>query len=870
LTKLPKIDETPLMKQYFAIKAKYPDALLLFRVGDFYETFSEDAIKTSQILGIVLTKRNNGTSYVELAGFPYHSLDIYLPKLVKAGQRVAICEQLEDPKLTKKIVKRGVIELVTPGTSTNDKILENKQNNYLAAVHFTEDKIGISFLDLSTGEFLVAEGEADYIENLISTFKPAEIIYSKSKQEIFNKIFPSRQYTFLLEEWLFTFDFAYEKLLKHFNTKNLKGFGVEEMKDAICAAGVILHYLSDNKYNELKHIVKISRIERDKYVWLDKFTIRNLELFHTNQYEGTPLISIIDNSLTPMGSRLLKKWLSLPLKDLKAIKERQDIVEFLYNNGDLKTRLDEITAQIGDLERLISKMALRKINPREVKHISKALAWITEIKAIVLATEEEHLIKLGEKLNPCLDIREKIDKTIVDDPPVQVNKGDLVRKGVSADLDELKELLGSGKDYLLKIREREIANTGINSLKIAYNSVFGYYLEVTNAHKEKVPNEWIRKQTLVNAERYITEELKEYEEKILTAEEKILELENSIYQDLLFEISNFIEPIQQNAILIGYLDCLSSFAKNAKNFNYSRPEIDKDLVIDIREGRHPVIEQRMPEGEEFIPNDVYLNNDNQQIIILTGPNMSGKSAILRQTALIVLLAQIGSFVPAKSARIGLVDKIFTRVGASDNLSMGESTFMVEMLETASILNNVSERSLILLDEIGRGTSTYDGVSIAWAITEFLHQTTLKPKTIFATHYHELNELAAGLKRVRNFNVSVKEYQNKVIFLRKLVPGSSEHSFGIHVAQMAGIPKTVVERSQEILDKLEDQRANIKNDQTMNKPDKLNIQLKLFEIDDPIYERVKTELNKIDVNAITPIEALMKLNHLKSLLKKDKS
>jgi DNA mismatch repair protein MutS len=852
------------------MKAKYPDALLLFRVGDFYETFSEDAIKTSQILGIVLTKRNNGSSYVELAGFPYHSIDTYLPKLVKAGQRVAICEQLEDPSKTKKIVKRGVIEVITPGTSTSDKILENNKSNYLASVYFeNEDDCGLSLLELSTGEFLVAEGNIEYIENLVSTFRPSEIIYSKTKQELYKKIFGNRYYTFLLEEWLYTYDYAYEKLVNHFGTANLKGFGIGEMKMAISAAGVVLHYLSEAKQNDLKHINKISRIEKDKYVWLDKFTIKNLEIFSTNQSDGTSLVSILDNTKTPMGSRLFKRWLALPLKDLRAIKERQDIVQYLLADQDLHLQFEDIVSQIGDLERLISKAALLKINPREVRHIFKALSCVDQIKILAQATKSEHLKKLGEKLNPCHTIKDKIDNTIVEDPPVAVNKGDLIKKNISAELDELKLLHGSGKEYLVQLRDREVLRTGINSLKISFNSVFGYYLEVTNSHKDKVPADWIRKQTLVNAERYVTEELKEYEEKILTAEVKISEIENTIYQDLIFEISDYIEHIQQDCALISYLDVLMCFTKNALDLNYNCPEVNDSHVIEITDARHPVIERRLPGDEEYIPNDIYLNNENQQIIILTGPNMSGKSAILRQTALIVLLAQIGSYVPATTAKIGLVDKIFTRVGASDNLSVGESTFMVEMIETAGILNNISDRSLILLDEIGRGTSTYDGVSLAWAITEFLHQVPEKPKTIFATHYHELNELASNLKRVRNFNVSVKEYHNKVIFLRKLAPGGTEHSFGIHVAQMAGIPKVITERANEILEKLENQRATIKNDRAIGQPVNENIQLKMFEIDDPVYDRVKKELNKIDVNAITPIEALMKINYLKGLLKKDK-
>ncbi|MBL6963845.1 MAG: DNA mismatch repair protein MutS [Bacteroidetes bacterium] len=855
------------MKQYFAIKAKHPDAILLFRVGDFYETFGEDAIKTSKILGIVLTKRANGSSHVELAGFPHHSVDIYLPKLIKSGHRVAICEQLEDPKKTKHIVKRGVTELVTPGTSISDKILENKENNYLAALSFSEENIGLAFIDLSTGEFLVTEGEFDFIDNLISTFNPSEIIYSKNKQELYNHLFDSKRFTFLLEEWLFSFEFAEEKLLNHFDTKSLKGFGIDALKSGICAAGVILHYLSENKHDHLKHINQIRRLEKDQFVWLDKFSVKNLELISSIQFGGKSLFEVLDSTLTPMGGRLLRKWLVMPLKEIRSIKERQEIVKLLLKKEDISDVLTDLLSQIGDMERLISKVALKKINPREILHIEKSLHIVEQMKDLFSKGKNSQLRKISDKLNPCSEIRKKIANTLEEEPPVLVNKGDLIRKGVSEKLDELKELKKSGKDYLVKIREREVINTGITSLKVGFNNVFGYYLEVTNAHKNKVPEEWLRKQTLVNAERYITEELKVYEEKILNAEEKILEIEQEIYQDLVFELADYIHPIQQNSSLIAFIDCLLSFASMAKLNNYNKPDIDQSFVIDIRDGRHPVIERSLAPGEEYIPNDIYLNNNNQQLIILTGPNMSGKSAVLRQTALIVLMAQMGSYVPATSARMGIVDKIFTRVGASDNLALGESTFMIEMIETASILNNISDRSLIVLDEIGRGTSTYDGISIAWAITEYLHHNKFKPKTLFATHYHELNEIAKTLKRVKNFNVSVKEYKNKIIFLRKLKPGGSEHSFGINVAQLAGVPKDVVSRAQEILAELEKQRAGIKNDEGIPSNSTVNIQLKMFDVGDPDYERLKMELDKIDINSLTPIEALMKVNYLKGLIKK---
>ena len=863
-----KQEETPLMKQYFALKAKYPDAILLFRVGDFYETFGQDAILTSRILGIVLTKRANGSSKIELAGFPFHSIDTYLPKLVNAGHRVAVCEQLEDPKKTKNIVKRGITELITPGTSINEKNLDTKNNNYLCSVHFGNNIIGISFIDISTGEFLLAEGNIEYIENLLTGYKPNEVIYSKGNQSLFKESFSYNQYSFLVEDWLYNFDFAYEKLTNHFRTKNLKGFGIEDMNAGICAAGVVIHYLSENKFDQLLHVNKISRIEKEDFIWLDKFTIKNLELYHSNQIGGTSLLDIIDKTQTPMGSRLLKKWLSFPLKDIRKINERLDIVDFFNKNPEMEDSISSILSQIGDLERLISRAALKRINPRELKYIYNSLSLVEKLKILCESTTNTYFIKYAERLNPCHQIKDKIKNTLVDEPPIALNKGEVIKKGVSKELDEVKELKNSGKNFLLKLKDNEITRTGITSLKIAFNSVFGYYIEVTNTHKDKVPIEWIRKQTLVNAERYITPELKEYEEKILTAEEKIDDLENFIYQELLSELTDYIGLIQENSLIIGQIDCLVNFSHIASNFHYNRPEIDDSLSIDIRNCRHPVIEQRLPEDEKFIPNDIYLNNKNQQLIILTGPNMSGKSAILRQTALVVLMAHIGSFVPADSAKIGLTDKIFTRVGASDNLSLGESTFMVEMLETASILNNISERSLILLDEIGRGTSTYDGISIAWAITEYLHQHLYQPKTIFATHYHELNEIASALKRIKNFHIKVKEFQNKIIFLRKLEPGISEHSFGIHVAQMAGMPKEVIERSREILIKLEQQRENIQNasQELLQLP--VNIQLKLFETSDPAYEVIKKELAKTDINSLTPIEALMKLNHLKTLIKKE--
>ncbi len=884
MAKSDNIVETPLMKQYLSIKAKYPDALLLFRVGDFYETFSEDAIKTSQVLGIVLTKRANGSaSYVDLAGFPYHSLDIYLPKLVKAGYRVAICEQLEDPKMTKTIVKRGVTELVTPGISYNDKVLENNSNNFLASVHLLKKDTGISFLDVSTGEFLLAQGSTEYIDKLIQSLKPSEIIVQKSKLTDFKTIFGNKLYCNTLEDWAFTKEFTEDILLKHFETKSLKGFGVEQMESGIIAAGSVLHYLAETHHDKVKHISKLSRIDEDNYVWLDKFTIRNLEILFSYNENAKTLIDVIDTTLTPMGSRLMKRWIVMPLKDKIKIKNRQEIVSYFIANDSLNELIKQNIRFIGDIERLISKIAVGKAGPREILHIKRALDCIEPIKKACEESQNESLRNIGDKLNPCYLIKEKIEYQINPDAPALINKGNVIKQGVSQELDELRDIQFSGKDYLMKLQQREIERTGITSLKISFNNVFGYYIEVTNTHKDKVPDDWQRKQTLVNSERYITEELKIYEDKILGAEEKIQHLEITLFTELLSQIGEYIEPIQLNASLIAQLDCLLSFAGNAQKYQYCKPEIDDSYIIDIKQGRHPVIEQQLPLEERYIANDVYLDNLSQQIIIITGPNMSGKSALLRQTALIVLLAQCGSFVPAQSASIGIIDKLFTRVGASDNITSGESTFMVEMNETASILNNISNRSLILLDEIGRGTSTYDGISIAWSIVEFLHEHPLfKAKTLFATHYHELNELAPFLPRVKNFNVSVKEIGNKIIFMRKLMPGGTEHSFGIHVAKMAGIPNMVIERAHEVLNKMEQvhgmQASEIskknKPSATLrdqinkkNKENKDNFQLSFIQLNDPLLEQIHEEILNIDINTLTPVEALMKLNEIKKLLKK---
>ncbi len=858
------------MKQYNAIKAKHPDALLLFRVGDFYETFGEDAIKTSKILGIVLTKRANGAAaYVDLAGFPHHALDTYLPKLVRAGQRVAICDQLEDPKLAKKIVKRGVTELVTPGVSYNDRILEQKENNFLASIHLEGKKSGIAFLDISTGEFYLAQGTNDYIDKLLQSFKPSEVVVQKSKRQQFFDRFGEKFYTFSFDDWVFTVDFGYESLTRHFGTTSLKGFGVEEMEMGITAAGAAFHYLSETHHDKLKHIVSLSRIEEDKHVWLDRFTIRNLELVQTFNENARTLLDILDQTTTPMGSRLLKRWIVLPLKEKQPIEERLNIVEFLTGNSDFSETIKKLLKETGDLERLISKAAVHRVSPREVVQLANSLQAIEKIKSECEKTPDPGLKKIGEQLNFCKTIRNRIEAEINPDPPAMINKGGIIRKGVNGHLDELRNIAFSGKDYLKQIREREMERTGIPSLKIGYNNVFGYYLEVTNAHKEKVPSEWHRKQTLVNAERYITEELKEYEQKILNAEEEILSLEAELFEQVVIALEDYIRPIQLNASLLARLDCLLSFADIATGQNYSRPVIGEDLKIDIRNGRHPVIEQELPLGEEYVANDVYLDTEKEQVLIITGPNMSGKSALLRQTALIVLLAQMGSFVPASSARIGMVDKIFTRVGASDNISSGESTFMVEMNETASILNNISSRSLILLDEIGRGTSTYDGISIAWAITEFLHDhPAFRPKVMFATHYHELNEIAATRKRVKNYHISIKEIGNEIIFLRKLKKGGSEHSFGVHVAKMAGMPPKVIERAKLLLKVLEQSHTS---EEITRKSKELSgkttgeMQLSFIQLDDPLLYQIKEDILNTDIDTLTPVEALMKLNEIKRLL-----
>jgi DNA mismatch repair protein MutS len=861
--------ETPLMKQYNTIKAKYPDALLLFRVGDFYETFGEDAIKAANILGIVLTKRANGAAaYIELAGFPHHSLDVYLPKLVRAGLRVAICDQLEDPKLTKTIVKRGVTELVTPGVSFNDKVLDHKSNNFLASIHFTGEgkPAGVSFLDISTGEFFVAQGNLDYIDKLISTFKPSEVLFQKKYQKQFIHAFGDKFYTFLQDDWVYTEEFTNELLLKHFETKSFKGFGIENLPLGIVAAGAALHYLSDTNHDKIRHISQITRIEEDKYVWLDRFTVRNLELFSSNNPNAVTLIDIIDQTASPMGARLLKRWIALPLKDLKPIEERLNVVDYFYRHSESRNSFLQQLQQIGDLERIISKVAANRISPREVVQLKRALEAIEVLKNLCAGTKNNNLEKISEQLNPCKTVKDKIDKFIVNDPPALIFKGGVISKGVNNELDELREIAFSGKDYLLKVQQREMERTGIPSLKVSFNNVFGYYLEVTNTHKSKVPEEWIRKQTLVNSERYITDELKQYEEKILGAEEKILALEQRLFNDLILELSDYVSPVQLNANLIAKLDCLISFSVLAQENQYVKPEINESKILEIKQGRHPVIEKQLPLGESYIPNDVFLDPENQQIIIITGPNMSGKSALLRQTALIVLLAQMGSFVPAAKASIGLVDKIFTRVGASDNISFGESTFMVEMNETASILNNISDRSLVLLDEIGRGTSTYDGISIAWAIAEFIHENPSKAKTLFATHYHELNDMAEKFPRIRNFNVSIKEFNNKIIFLRKLVEGGSEHSFGIHVAKLAGMPKRVVNRATEILKQLEVNHGS--NEKASPKTTKdQDMQLSFFQLDDPVLEQIKEEILNTDINTLTPVEALMKLNDIKKLLGK---
>ena len=866
-----KIVETPLMKQYFEIKAKHPDAILLFRVGDFYEMYGEDAVVGAEILGIVQTKRANGAAqYVEMAGFPHHALDSYLPKLVRAGKRVAICDQLEDPKQTKKLVKRGITELVTPGVSINDNILNHKENNFLASIHFVKDQCGVAFLDISTGEFLTAEGSTDYIDKLINNFAPKEVLIERGNKKRFEEVFGPRYFVFELDDWIFTTSAAEDRLLKHFETKNLKGFGVQHLKLGIIASGAILYYLDQTQHTHIQHITALSRIEEDRYVRLDKFTVRSLELADTMNDEGTSLLQVIDKTISPMGSRMLRRWVLFPLKDLKPIEERQDVVDHLFRHPELKELLDQQIEQIGDLERIISKVAVGRVSPREVVQLKVALAALEPIKVACVSSQEPSLQRIGEQLNACALIRERIAREIQNDPPSLVNKGGIIAQGVSPELDELRSIAYSGKDYLLKVQQRESDATGIPSLKIGFNNVFGYYIEVRNAHKDKVPLSWIRKQTLVNAERYITEELKTYEEKILGAEERILSLEARLFNDLVLALSDYIPPIQIDANLVGRLDCLLSFAKVAESNRYIRPVVDESDVIDIKGGRHAVIERQLPPGEPYIANDVYLDNERQQIIMITGPNMAGKSALLRQTALITLLAQIGCFVPAESARIGLVDKIFTRVGASDNISLGESTFMVEMNEAADILNNMTARSLVLFDELGRGTSTYDGISIAWAIVEYIHEHPhARAKTLFATHYHELNEMERSFPRIKNYNVSVKEVGNKVIFLRKLVPGGSEHSFGIHVAKMAGMPKSIVSRAGEILKQLEKENRQEgiapKAASDHATPAAEGYQLSFFQLDDPVLSQVRDEIRDLDVDNLTPIEALNKLNDIKRII-----
>ncbi len=862
--------ETPLMKQYFEIKAKHPDAVLLFRCGDFYETFLQDAVDASEILGITLTRRANGSAKtVELAGFPHHALDTYLPKLVRAGKRVAICDQLEDPKLTKKLVKRGVTELVTPGVSYSDTTLNHKENNFLASVYMNKTRVGVSFLDISTGEFLVAEGTGEYIDKLLNSFSPKEVLFDRGKRKDFEALFGTKFFTYALEDWAFTPDSANERLLKHFETKNLKGFGVENLPNAIVAAGSILHYLDLTHHQQTGHITQLSRIEEDRYVWLDRFTVRNLELYGSINEGARTLVDILDKTISPMGARLLKRWIAFPLKDVKPITERQSVVEHFFRHPDLKQLLEQNIALIGDLERIISKVAVGRINPREVVQLKVALKAIEPIKAACTESENESLQKIADQLNACHLIAEKIEHEINNDPPTLINRGGIIRQGIHPDLDELRMLAHSGKEFLQRIQERESESTGIPSLKISFNNVFGYYIEVRNTHKDKVPETWIRKQTLVNAERYITQELKEYEEKILGAEEKILAIETRLFNELVIALMDYIPAIQLNSNLIAQLDCLLSFARVSAENKYVRPELTDDNVLDIKQGRHPVIEKQLAVGDAYIANDVYLDNESQQIIIITGPNMAGKSALLRQTALITLMAQIGCFVPVESARIGVVDKIFTRVGASDNISQGESTFMVEMNEAASILNNLSNRSLILFDELGRGTSTYDGISIAWAIVEYIHEhPNCKAKTLFATHYHELNEMEKSFNRIKNYNVSVKEIDKKIIFLRKLVKGGSEHSFGIHVAKMAGMPMSIVKRSEQILKDLESE-----NRQTgVSKPigeiaeHREGLQLSFFQLDDPVLEQIRDEIKNLDINNLTPVEALNKLNEIKRIIK----
>ena len=859
---------TPLMKQYNAIKVKYPDAMLLFRVGDFYETFGEDAKKAAGVLGIILTKRGAGSdSETALAGFPHHSLNTYLPKLVKAGMRVAICDQLENPKMTKTIVKRGVTELITPGVSLNDEVLQSKSNNFLAAVHFGKRLLGVSFLDVSTGEYLLAQGNEEYIDKLLQNFNPSEVLVQKQFKKKFEELFEDRFYTFFLDDWVFQKEYSVDSLHNHFGVNSLRGFGVQEIPEGIIAAGAVLYYLSETQHNNLKHIQNISRIAEDKYIWMDRFTVRNLELYHASSHNAVTLLDVIDKTISPMGGRLLKRWLALPLKDVKKIQHRHELVKHFIENDSFSETIKFQLHQISDIERLVSKVATGKISPRELVLLKNSLKAILPVKKEALTSKNTSVNKLGNEILDCAEVILKIDAALFDEAPVNINKGNAIANGVSEELDELRAISTSGKEYLDNMLARESEKTAIPSLKIAFNNVFGYYIEVRNTHRDKVPEEWIRKQTLVNAERYITEELKEYETKILGAEEKIQELERQLFLRLIQEIIEFIEPIQQNAKIIAQIDCLLSFAVLAISNNYIRPIVDQSTEIEIKNGRHPVIEKQLPIGEEYIANDVVLNRSQQQIIMITGPNMSGKSAILRQTALIVLLAQTGSYVPAQNARIGVVDKIFTRVGASDNISMGESTFMVEMNETASILNNISDRSLVLLDEIGRGTSTYDGISIAWAIAEYLHEHPSKAKTLFATHYHELNEMTVTFERIKNFNVSVKELKDTIIFLRKLVSGGSNHSFGIHVAKLAGMPNQVIHRASKILKQLEKNQTSEKVKETLKEVQQDEMQLSFFQLDDPLLEDLREEILTTNLDALTPIEALMKLNEIKRMLVK---
>lgn len=869
-----KEELTPMMKQFFSFKAKHPDALLLFRCGDFYETYCDDAVASSKILGITLTRRNNGASEkppIEMAGFPHHALDTYLPKLIRAGRRVAICDQLEDPKLTKKLVKRGITELVTPGVAMSDNVLNYKENNFLASVHFGKGSCGVAFLDISTGEFLTGEGTPDYVEKLLGNFQPKEVLYERGRKNDFERAFGSKFFTFEMEDWVFTEQTARQKLLRHFEVKNLKGFGVDNMHNGITASGAILQYLEMTQHTQIGHVTSLARIDEERYVRLDKFTIRSLELLHPMQDDGASLMDVIDRTVSPMGARLLKRWTVFPLKEERAINERLDIVEYFFRQPEFRMLVDEKFHSVGDLERIISKVAAGRVTPREVVQLKVALQALQPVKAACMQAENEALRRVGEQLNLCEELRDRIGREIENDPPQMINKGGVVRNGVNSELDELRKIAYSGKDYLLKIQERETQETGISSLKIGYNNVFGYYLEVRNTYKDKVPQSWVRKQTLAQAERYITQELKEYEEKILGAEDKILSLEARIFGELVASMQKDIPEIQINANLIARLDCLLSFAKAAEEHRYVRPVIDQSDVLEISQGRHAVIETQLPLGETYVPNDIFLDTEKQQIIIITGPNMAGKSALLRQTALIVLMAQIGCFVPAESARIGMVDKIFTRVGASDNISLGESTFMVEMTEASNILNNVTPRSLVLFDELGRGTSTYDGISIAWAIVEYLHEhKKAQARTLFATHYHELNEMEKNFSRIKNYNVSVKEVDNKVIFMRKLQRGGSEHSFGIHVAQIAGMPKSIVKRANSILKQLENDNSGVG---TVGKPsaEQLNksrdgFQLSFFQLDDPVLSQVRDEILNIDVNNLTPLEALNKLNEIKKIVK----